>query len=234
MKFYDLHTETVDNNINQMAEFAERLGYSGIAICNTFENMEKLRQVKEEISRVKSNVEIYLGAKIKAKDPQEMNELINKVRDHVLIVIVAGGDYSINRAACENSKVDILAHPELERYDNGLDEACLNSASANNVAVQINFREVLHTFRRLRSSILNRIATNIRLCNSLRVPIISCSGAQNIWEMRDPRELIAISNVLDLELGKAFATTTSIPQNIVENNKKVLEGKKPTEGVELL
>jgi ribonuclease P/MRP protein subunit RPP1 len=234
MKFYDLHAETVENNIQQMAEFAEKLGYSGIAICNTFENIEKLKQLKEEISKVKSNIEIYLGVKIKAKDPQEMNEIVSKVREHVLIVIVAGGDYSINRAACENPRVDILAHPELKRIDNGLDEACLNSAAQNNVAIQVNLREIAITFRRPRSYILNNVATNIRISEKLRAPLIICSGAQSVWDMRDPRELVAIANVLGLELGKAFNCVTNVPQSIIENNKKILEGRKITEGVELV
>ena len=72
-----------------------------------------------------------------------------------------------------------------------------------------------------------------RLCRELKAPLIVCSGAQNIWDMRDPRKLVSITNIFGLELEKAFSCVSSIPQQIVENNKKKLEGKIVTEGVEI-
>jgi RNase P/RNase MRP subunit p30 len=51
--------------------------------------------------------------------------------------------------------------------------------------------------------------------------------------MRNPREFVSLINVLGLDIGKAFASTTSTPQSIVEGNKKTLEGDKITEGVEV-
>ena len=230
MKFYDLHIELADSRIHQIVEFAEKLGYSGIAICS---NQDKFRMLKEEISKVQSKVEIYAGVIIEARDASELNELVNKFRENATIVIVSGGDYNINRAACENSKVDILAHPEINRNDSGLDEVCLNAAAQNNVAIEVNFAEILHGFRGTRANILNKIATNIMLCDKLRVPLIVCSGAKSVWDMRDPRELVSILNALDLDLGKAFNAVTSLPMSIVETNKKKLEGKMPTEGVEV-
>ena len=147
---------------------------------------------------------------------------------------MSGGNYEINRAVCEDPRVDILAHPELRRIDSGLDQVCLEAATRNNVAIQINFREILYSFRRPRSYILNHVTKNIMLTNHFRTPVIICSGAQSTWDMRAPRELVSIANVLGLDLGKAFLGVTSVPQQIVENNKKVLEGRKVTEGVEII
>lgn len=238
MKFYDLHLHSNisvgENSIGELVRFAERLGYSGIAICDNFQGLEKIKHLKDEISKLQKSIEVYLGVQIQAKDPAELKEMVNKVRDEVLIIIVHGGDYNINRAACENPKVDILAHPELERMESGLDEACLNAALENEVKIQINFREILYSYRKPRSYILEHIAENIELCNQLKVPMILCSGAQSIWDMRDPRELVAIANVLGMDLPKAFSAITDIPQRIIEKNKKILEGKAPSKGIEVV
>ena len=238
MKFFDLHVKTKFSNgessVEEMIEFAEKLGYHGVAVCDNFESLEKLKQAKEEINGISSSVEVYPGAHLEAKDVNDLNQMINKVRNEVLVLVVHGGDYKINRAACENSKVDILAHPELGRLDSGLDEVCLNSAKENNVAIEINFNEVLFSYRKPRSYILNHVSKNIKLCDAYKVPIVLASGAKSKWEMRDPRQIISVGNILGLELGKAFLSMTSVPQTIVENNKKVLLGKLPTSGVEVM
>ncbi|NIO45160.1 MAG: hypothetical protein GTN36_06460 [Candidatus Aenigmarchaeota archaeon] len=238
MKFYDLHIQSNlsggESTIEQTIDFAKKLGYSGIAICDNYRDLEKLNELKGEINKIKTDIEVYLGVNIQAKDVGELKDIISKVREKVMIVIVSGGDYSINRAACGDSRVDILSHPEAGRIDSGLDKPCLESATRNKVAIEINFREILHSYRRPRSYILNHIAKNIKLCNHFRTPMIICSGAQSVWEMRNPRDLISIANVLGMEIGKAFLSMSSVPLDIIRENQKTLEGKRITEGVEIV
>jgi len=238
MKFYDLHIQSNlsggESTVEQIIDFAKRLGYEGIAICDNYQGLEKLKELKDEINKLETDIEVYPGVKIQAENVEELKDMISKVREKVMIVIVSGGNYSINRAACEDPKVDIVSHPEAGRIDSGLDQPCLQLATRNNVAIEMNFREMLHSYRRPRSYILNHISKNIKLCNHFRTPMIICSGAQSIWEMRNPRDLISIANSLEMEIGKAFLSMSSVPLEIIRENKKTLEGKKITEGVEIV
>ena len=235
MKFYDLFIQSNlsggESTIEQLVDFAKKLGYSGIAVCDNYQGLEKLNELKSKIADFK-DMEVYPGVNIIAKDVNEMKEIINKVREKVYVVVVSGGDYSINRAACDDSRIDILMHPELGRPDSGLDEPCLEAATQNNVAIGVSFREILYNFRKPRAYILNHISRNLMLCNHFRTTTVICSSAQSIWGMRNPREFVSIMNILGLDIGKAFASVTSIPQTIIEENKKTLEGTKITEGVE--
>ncbi|MEM5872363.1 MAG: RNase P subunit p30 family protein [Candidatus Aenigmatarchaeota archaeon] len=223
-----------ESTIEQITDFAKRLGYSGIVICDNYQGLEKIKELKTKVSEIKSEIEVYCGVNIIAKNVNEMKEIVNKVRERVHLIVVSGGDYSINRAACEDSRVDILMHPELGRSDIGLDEACFKAATQNNVAIGISFREILFNFRKQRAYILNHISKILRLCDHFRTPIVICSCAQSIWGLRNPRDLVSLINTLGLDIGKAFATITSVPQTIIEENKKTLEGKKITEGVEIV
>jgi ribonuclease P/MRP protein subunit RPP1 len=238
MKFYDLHLKSNlsdgENTVEEMIRFAEKVGYSGIAICDDYESKKKLIELKNLIKEIKTEIEVYPGVLIKADSVNDLKEKISKVREKALIVIVAGGNYEINRAACEDPRVDILAHPEQGRIDSGLDDVCMEAAAQNNVAIQINFREILYSFRKQRSYTLNHISKNIKLADHFRTPVIICSGAQSTWDMRAPRELVSVANVLGLDISKAFLGITTIPQRIVEENKKTMEGKKVTEGVEIV
>jgi RNase P/RNase MRP subunit p30 len=216
----------------QLLEFAKKLGFSGIAVCDNYQGLEKIKELRGEIDKIKTDLEVFIGVNIIAKNVNEMSEIVGKVREKVDIVIVSGGDYSINRNACDDSRIDILMHPELERSDSGLDEPCLEAATLNNIAIGISLREILYNFRKPRSYILNHISRNLMLCDHFKTPFVFCSCAQGVWGMRSPRDIVSVASILGLDIGKAFACVTSIPQSIVEENKKTLMGTKITEGVE--
>ena len=224
------------STVEEIAKFAEQLGFSSIVICDVWQGMGKLRELKEKITEAQKlvKVEILPGAKIQARNIGELKRALEQVREQVVLVAVAGGDYEINRAACEDSRVDLLAHPEFNRRDNGLDEVCLHAASKNDVAIEVNFRELLSTYKRTRTYNLEKIATNIRLCQNLGVKIVASSGAQSAWEMRDPRELVSIVNILGVEFGSSFATVSDIPNAIIDKNKRKLGGKVIADGVEVV
>ena len=240
MRFVDLDIQSNlssgTSSIEEIAKFAEQLGFSSIVICDVWQGMGKLHELKEKITEAQKlvKVEILPGTKIQANNVGELKHALEQVREQVVVVAVAGGDYDVNRAACEDSRVDLLAHPEFNRRDNGLDEACLNAASKNNVAIEINFRELLGTYRKSRAIMLEKIGTNVRLCQELGVKMAVSSGAQSVWEMRDPRELVSIANILGMELAASFATVADIPSWIVERNKQKLTGKVVADGIEIV
>lgn len=236
MKFYDLHVTVGVNTAEELAKMAERVGWYGIALSQKFESVEKFKEFKSALAEVQKNskLEIFPAVEIQSWDADELKRIIEKVRELAMVVIVLGGSYKINRAACEDSRVDILAHPAFGRIDAGLDEACLEKAFQNNVAIELNFREILNNFRRQRSQVLQNCRTNIHLCSELKNKIILCSGASNVWEMRDARQLIAVAENLGMELSKAFDSVTNIPQAIVEKNKSVFAGLRIGEGVEIV
>lgn len=239
-KYYDLHVHTNqssgENSAFEMAQTAERFGWDGIAVCDHFQDMAKFRQQQGAIKEARkiSGIEIFSGTEIQPKNQNELGRLVSKIREQVQILVAHGGDYSINRAACQNPKLDILAHPELGRTDSGLDEFCFAQARENNVAIQINFREILEGYRKPRVFILSHIAENIRLARELKAPVVACSAAQSVWDIRDPRALASIANVLGMELGDAIKTVSEIPEKIIEANKAKLSGRTPVKGVEIV
>ena len=85
--------------------------------------------------KTKTTVEILQGVEIKAKNPDELRRMVDRFRDMADIIIVAGGELDINRAACENPKVDILSTPEKQRRDSGIDHVMAKLAAENKVAI---------------------------------------------------------------------------------------------------
>ena len=245
MPSYDLHTHSKltigENTVEEMSSMANKLGFSGIGIVRYSNNIIDLPNVEvsphisgkvSEIlnSQKLENIDIISCVEIQTKNVEELDKEIKRVRNKSEIVIVSGGDYDINRAACENSMVDILAHPELDRKDSGLDYVCIRSAKENNVAIELHFKSFLESFKRKRTNILNKMGKNVKLCNKYNAKIIVSSGAITKWGMRSGREMSALAKILGMELGQAISTTTSVPEEMVKKNREKLSGKR-IEGV---
>ncbi len=228
MPFYDLEVHSTlsigEHRVEEMAHMARRLGLSGMGIVTYFPEISEIPKME--------GVDIVTAVMLKANTPQELDALAKKARNRAEVLLAHGGNYEVNRAACENPLIDMLCHPELGRKDSGLDHVCMKSASENNVAVEVNFREILESYRRNRIYMLTAMKKNIKLCQKYEVPIVTCSGAVTKWGMRSGRELASIAYLLGMDLGKAIDTASAVAQNIVTRNRERLAGK-AWEGVEV-
>jgi len=224
-RYFDLHVTTRHSfgkeTVDALARMAERLELDTICIADAMDGAEDLALIKKEISSVKCNVKILLGIEIKAKTVSDLANKVNKFRDSADIIIVSGGDLDINRAACENPKVDILAHPEYMRKDSGLDHVMVAAAAKNNVAIELNFRSYLHSFGRIRSHILSRMQRNVILCRKFKAPLIVTSGAQTIHDMRAGRELATLAYLCGMEITEALECVSTTPEFLVNRVNEI-------------
>lgn len=228
MPFYDLEVHSTlsigEAGAEEMAAMARRLGLSAIGIITYFPDIVEVPKIE--------GIDLISAVMLKPGSSRELDALARKARNRAELLLVHGGSYEINRAACENPLVDVLCHPELGRKDSGLDHICIKAAHDNSVAVQLNFREVLESYKRNRVYMLTAMKKNIKLCQKYEVPVVTCSGAITKWGMRSGRELAAMACLLGLELGKAIDTVSSVPEAMVARNRERLAGRL-WEGVEV-
>lgn len=222
MSFYDLHVHSKlsigENTLEEMIGMAKRLGIAGLGVAQYYPG---------EIEDIpKFDIDVVKCVILKPNNANELNELAQKVRSHAEILMVHGGNYDVNRAACENSLIDVLCHPELGRKDSGLDHICVKAANENEVAIEINFREILESYKKNRIYILSAMKKNIKLCRKYGANMITASGAVTKWGLRSGRELAAISNLLGLELGDAIDSASTIPQNMAIKNREKIAGNR--------
>jgi len=227
--FYDLvvHSKLSigENSPEEIIRMARNLGLDGICMPIYYTSLRDLNKYLENLPK-SNDIDIVSGVIVKTNTVQDLNNIISMIRNRVELVIVYGGSYEINRAACENSKVDILAHPELNRRDSGLDHICIKKASENNVAIEINFRELLESYGKLRAYTMRKIMKNIDICQKYKTPIVTTSSSISIWNMRSGRELASIANLVGLNIVDSIDTVSTIPEKIIEENRKKIQGKK--------
>ncbi|MEM5797196.1 MAG: RNase P subunit p30 family protein [Candidatus Aenigmatarchaeota archaeon] len=223
MQYFDLHLHSAfsggTSSLEQLASNAKELGYTGICFAEYFQNESQIKKLKENISKVSAEIgiDIYLG--FEARNPNELWKLVER-RRMFDILLVQGGELKMNKLACETPEVDILTHPENNRNDSGLNQVLVKEAAKNNVAVEVNFRELLLASRKTRISIMRHMSNNIMLAKKFHAPIILCSGGISHFELRDPLTMISMANQLGLELREAKDSISKIPENIIKQAKE--------------
>ncbi|UCG95153.1 MAG: hypothetical protein JSV92_03870 [archaeon] len=215
MEFYDLNIQLEDlEELDEVIEMAKRLGYSGIGLIEKYANLDRFNKIREKAKKT-GDLRIIPGIEVGAEGVRELKRAISKAKKHSNFIIVSGGEYKINRAASEDSRVSIISHPEYKRSDSGVDHVIAKFASDNGVAIEINFHEILETFRKIRSFVLSHMRLNVELAQKYGARVVINSGARGKWDMRDPRELAAIGQILGMNLEDSMNSVSEIPKSIV-------------------
>lgn len=211
------------SSLSELAEQALLLGYSGIVVLEPWGSIEALDRLKSESKALKgTDFGVFAGIDIQPKSVVEMSEAIEKLKDEPVLITVSSGDPEVCKFACENPRVDMLSIQPDQREMLGF--SALEAASRNGIAINFCFRHVLVALRRQRAALLRRMEENISAAQLAKAPITVSSGASSVWEMRDPRELIGLVNVLGMELSHAFATVSDIPQHIIQKRLEARPG----------
>ncbi len=223
MQFFDLHVHSAfsggESSLEDIAKMAKNLGYSGMCFSEYFKNDEQIKNLNEEIAKVKKKIGINVFLGFEAQNENDLKKLIER-RKKFDVLLVHGGDLKLNRMACETPQVDVLTHPELNRNDSGLNHILVKEAAKNNVAIEINFREILIASKKSRSKVLQNISTNIMLAKKYKVPVIISSGAVSHYELRDPQILVSFATQFGFDLKEAENSLSKTPDEILKSSKE--------------
>ena len=144
-------------------------------------------------------------------------DILQKVPKHrtpETIVVVQGGDDTVNRDAVSSPNVDILLDPHLgkrrdfmHQRDSGLNHVLCALAKEHNVAIGFSFSAVLRA--PTRAKLLGRMMQNIRLCRKYKVRMVIGSFAKSNEDMRNVKDMQAFFKVLGM-------TGKDVQMNFVE------------------
>jgi len=223
MDFYDLHLHSEfsegESSVEDFAKRAKILGFRGICFAIYYKDRKRVDQLKKKAVEVskKTGTDIFIG--LEATTLEELKKLIKIRRDYDLL-LVRGAELNLNRKAVQTKEVDILTHPEYERKDSGLNHTMAKLAAKNQVAVEVNFREILLSSKNTRSHIMRHIRENVKICKKYKAPIILSSGAVSHWQLKDPKVLISMGCLLGLELNESKEALSKSPENMIRMIKE--------------
>lgn len=174
---------------------------------------KKVAKLASEIGWTETNHSINTVF-LEADNWGELKTKIKKNNAKSDVLVFKGGNAELNRKAAENSFVDIILHPEKDRKDSGLDHIIAEKAAENNVAIGFDLRQ-LNKESKDQTHILKHWMKNLELCEKYGTSYIITSGAENRNQLRAPRDIKSIIDVLGFNGDKAVKDN---PKSIIEDS----------------
>ncbi|WP_407355907.1 ribonuclease P protein component 3 [Methanolobus sp. WCC5] len=215
LDFYDLNVYSLPegkNTVEEMAVLASRFGYAGIAITNPFDSFDSTK------GTVFQGIELFSAVEINVDNASRLHGLVGKYRNLADVIVVRGGNENINRAAVENPNVDVLANFGSMK-DNGLNHILARSANDNDVAISFDLAELIGQRGGRRVRALSNFRKDLELARKYDVPFILTANARSVFDLRAPRELIALAGLFGMTREEALKGISSTPKRIISKNR---------------
>jgi len=216
-KFYDICVHAVpdgDNTALELSTLAWHLGHSGITLAN---HSDKLPQSWPVLS-LPEGFEIFKGIELVEENPSKLHGLITKFRKSVDVLIVHGGSETVNRAALENPRVDILNHPAPDK-NSGLNQVLAKAAAENEVAIGLTLRPLLNSRGSRRIRLLSDLRTNLDIARKYEVSLVLSSDAMSCFDLRAPMDALALAEICGLEEDEAIDAMSTVPEKIISRKR---------------
>ncbi|MGC9517773.1 MAG: ribonuclease P protein component 3 [Methanomicrobiales archaeon] len=217
--YFDFHLRS-NKNIKEVLTESKRLGYYGVAVIQPSDIFDY--NLIKDLSEIQSNLnlKLYNGVEITAKNGNDLKKKISRFRNKVDVLLVRGGKIKINRAACEDPRVDIVTYTHYKRRDCGLNHVIAKEAARNEVAVEINLNSILKARYSSRAKLLSQYRDILKLYRKYRFPLIISSGATSIFDLRKPLDIISLNQCFGITKDESIKGMSITPSNIIKRNEK--------------
>lgn len=220
---YDLHNFILTKN-EPHAKYFPRFGIRGVSAV--FENnfdFAAFKQLKEK----HPGLDLISAVEVTTEKKGEVKRAIDKFRNNVDLIIVNAKDTNAMRAASERSEVDFISHAFV-------DQTAARDCAANNVALGFDIADFLEFFGTKRANLISKLNFNLELARKYKIPIVLATGAQSVYGLRNPQQIIALAETLGFKHNEAVQAVLETPFEIVKRNRDRRKGIEVSEGVRIV
>lgn len=174
---------------------ASEYDFSGIVVRNAPEagilegddNGPTREQITEEYG-----IDIVDTVEIRAEDPSAASARVKDRREEHPVIVVRGSR-ALNRFACEEPRVDVLARP---MADGDVNHVLARAAKRNGVRFEFDFGRVLRLSGGRRVQALSDLRKLREIVCYYDTPYVVSATPESHLELRTPRELLALGEVI--------------------------------------
>jgi len=197
----------------------KKLGFSGAVLELQEELIEKFDELKLRANEL--GISLYRKLIVKPEGRRDLLKTLRGNRGRFEVITVICENLETALVAARDSRVDSLIIPPRPRFriDKGV-------ASLIKNRVELPFKFFLEDKQAFLETALNVIKFLGR-----KVDLIISSGAEDEYDLRNPRELAALLQVLGYDQEKALDSVSKIPEQILEENMLKLSKQYVARGV---
>lgn len=142
-------------------------------------------------------LEVVPAVELRPDGPGAASASLGAVPDDGSLLLLRGGSDRLNRFAVEHDRVDVLGAPL--SGDGGFNHVLAREAARNGVRVEIDLGPALRRRGGARVREIARLRDLHRVVDRYDAPYVVSAGPTDHLELRAPRELIALGEVLGFE-----------------------------------
>ncbi len=183
-----------ESTVARFALTAADYGYTGIVVRNAPETgiLDKDDGPSKEEITEEYGIDVIDAVKISADDASAASAQVKDHRKkHTLISV--RGSHTLNRFACEEPRVDVLARP---MADGDVNHVLARAAKRNGVRFEFDFGRVLRLSGGRRVQALSDLRKLREIVCYYDAPYVVSANPENHLQMRAPRELLALGEVI--------------------------------------
>ncbi|MFC7154670.1 RNase P subunit p30 family protein [Halomarina halobia] len=180
-----------ESTVARMALTAAEQGYEGLVVRN---HGDATADYDAAAIADEYGIDVVDGVEVRADRRPRAAGFVTSHRARRTIVCVHGGP--LNRFAVEDERVDVLAHP----MDGGdVNHVLARAAAENGVRVEFNLSRVLRADGGPRVRAIADLRKLRELVGKYDAPHVVSADARGHLELRAPRELVAVGEVIGLD-----------------------------------
>jgi len=201
---------------DEMLRAARRFGYTAICVYNNNNN-------EVIMPSLSLNPYIHMGIEIRTDSISELRRKLRHYWLRVPLIAVHGGEERINMAAVKDYRVDVLTHPCGDKWEGKELKhqiLMLKYAARNGIAIEFDLNPIVKSRRGERVRILRRLQENLKLIRKYHVMPLLTTNTRSIYDLRAPREMIALASLCGMEREEAIKALSEIPAGILTRRWK--------------
>ncbi|MFX0068982.1 MAG: RNase P subunit p30 family protein [Promethearchaeota archaeon] len=218
-QFYDMRVRSTisigESTPSELVEFIDRLGINGICLADFAEkSINDFYKLKDELGNY--STEIFSRADFSSKSTISLKRALGRIRGNFDVIGVEYPNRNVLTLAARDSRIDIVViNPENAKI---FRRSAAKLAAKNNTAVEISLCWIISTNGFLRMNTLSKLRKVVEETLNADAPLLLSSGAINKYQLRAPRELMALAKLLDIDETKAKEALSDVPKQIIDRN----------------
>jgi RNase P/RNase MRP subunit p30 len=206
VKFYDLNVKPHDygeKNLKDIYDFAEKLGFYGIGL----ESSINLDINKNQLLKIHSRKTLF------AENIKDVKMSLRKNVFNEKLIAISTNSRSLASWCARDSRFKIISL-NLNNIKN-IHKNTIKLASKNETYFEVTINELLFNNKNTFIKRLILFSNKIIEILKLGAKIILASAAGNIFQMRSPKDIIALSSMMGIEDEIAKKAITEYPEEII-------------------
>jgi len=181
---------TGTSTVARLAATASEQGYDGLVVRPP---ASSIPEYDPSSVADRYGVDVVEGCEVRTDDRSAANATVGRERDRRTVVCVRGG--RLNRFAVEDPRIDVLTRP----MDNGdINHVLARAAATNGVRLEFALGRVLRSDGGRRVQALRGLRKLHDMVEQYDAPFVVSAGAMSHLQMRAPRELRALGELVGL------------------------------------